>query len=216
MSIGGICVSRSFFVRVCMFTVSNALLMSSATAMVRAGGILWLKPDAIVLLMLWRAVVVECLALKPCCVWCCGMLLVMYGRRAFSRVFEITESSEIGRKDVPVLWSLSGFSIGMMLASFHMCGMMLVLRARLKVLVRYVRPSGPMCLRCLMLMPSTGAGPTFQWAGEVDAICRSISNRAKRPRASCILRSWPELSVGLSGYQLLLISCSIVKLDIQT
>ena len=52
MSIGGICVSRSFFVRVCMFTVSNALLMSSATAMVRAGGILWLKPDAIVLLML--------------------------------------------------------------------------------------------------------------------------------------------------------------------
>ena len=44
--------SRSFFVRVCMFTVSNALPMSSATAMVRAGGILWLKPDAIVLLML--------------------------------------------------------------------------------------------------------------------------------------------------------------------
>ena len=28
---------------------------------------------------------------------------MMYGRRAFSRVFEITESSEIGRKDVPVL-----------------------------------------------------------------------------------------------------------------
>ena len=44
--------SRSFFVRVCMSTVLNALLMSSATAMVRAGGILWLKPDAIVLLML--------------------------------------------------------------------------------------------------------------------------------------------------------------------
>ena len=38
--------SKSFFVRVCMFTVLNALLMSSATAMVRAGGILWLKPDA--------------------------------------------------------------------------------------------------------------------------------------------------------------------------
>ena len=52
MSIGGICASKSFFVRVCRFTVSNALLMSSATAMVRAGGIPWLKPDAIVLLML--------------------------------------------------------------------------------------------------------------------------------------------------------------------
>ena len=44
--------SKSLFVRVCMFTVSNALLISSATAMVRASGILWLKPDAIVLLML--------------------------------------------------------------------------------------------------------------------------------------------------------------------
>ena len=44
--------SKSFFVRVCMFTVSNALRMSSATAMVRASGILWLKPDAIVFLML--------------------------------------------------------------------------------------------------------------------------------------------------------------------
>ena len=52
MSIGGIYVSRSFFVSVCMFTVSNALLMSSATAMVRAGGILWLKPDVIVFFML--------------------------------------------------------------------------------------------------------------------------------------------------------------------
>ena len=35
----------------------------------------------------------------------------------------------------------------MMLASFHMCGMVLVLRARLKVLVRYVRPSGPFVLK---------------------------------------------------------------------
>ena len=39
------------------------------------------------------------------------------------------------------------------------------------------------------LAPKTGAGPTFQWAGRVDAICRSRSNRAKRPRAGCILRS---------------------------
>ena len=39
------------------------------------------------------------------------------------------------------------------------------------------------------LAPKTGAGPTFQWAGKVDAICRSRTNRAKRPRAGCILRS---------------------------
>ena len=39
------------------------------------------------------------------------------------------------------------------------------------------------------LAPKTGAGPTFQWAGKVDAICRSRSNRAKRPRAGCIFCS---------------------------
>ena len=38
----------------------------------------------------------------------------------------------------------------------------------------------------------SGTGPTFQWAGKVDAICRSRSNRAKRPRAGCILRSRSE------------------------
>ena len=39
------------------------------------------------------------------------------------------------------------------------------------------------------LAQKTGAGPTFQWAGKVDAICRSRSDRAKRPRAGCIFRS---------------------------
>ena len=34
---------------------------------------------------------------------------MMCGRIAFSRVFEITESSEIGRKDVPVLSTPSSF-----------------------------------------------------------------------------------------------------------
>ena len=38
-----------------MYTVSNALLMSNATAMVRVGGMGWLKPVATVLLMLWSA-----------------------------------------------------------------------------------------------------------------------------------------------------------------
>ena len=44
------------------------------------------------------------------------------------------------------------------------------------------------------LAQKTGAGPTFQWAGKVDAICRSRSNRAERPRAGCILRSFTYLS----------------------
>ena len=59
-----VCVSLS--INVCMFTVSNALLMSNATAMVRVGGMGWLKPVATVLLC--SAVFVECLVLNPCCV----------------------------------------------------------------------------------------------------------------------------------------------------
>ena len=56
---------------VCKLTVSNALLMSSATVIVRCGGLFWLKPVAMVLFMFCSAVLVEWLRLKPCCgaVW---------------------------------------------------------------------------------------------------------------------------------------------------
>ena len=57
---------------VCMLTVSNALLMSSATVIVRSDGLLWLKPVVMMLfIMLCSAVLVEWLLLKPCCVECC-------------------------------------------------------------------------------------------------------------------------------------------------
>ena len=42
------------------------------------------------------------------------------------------------------------FGMGIMLASFHMCGIMLVLRAVLNMLVRNASPRGPMCFRYLM------------------------------------------------------------------
>ena len=64
-----VCVSLS--INVCMFTVSIA------TAMVRVGGMGWLKPVATVLLMLCSAVFVECLVLNPCCVVMFGMFCVM-------------------------------------------------------------------------------------------------------------------------------------------
>ena len=104
-------------VGVCMLTVSNALLISSAT--VRSGGLFWLKPVAMVLYMLCSAVLVEWLLLKPCCVEMCGMLFVMYGSRVFSSVFAITERSEIGLYVVPMFMSLFGFGIGRMFVSFH-------------------------------------------------------------------------------------------------
>ena len=70
----------------CMLTVSNALLMSSATIIVRSCGLFWLKPVAMVLFMLCSAVLVEWLPLKPWCVEMCWMLFVMYGNSVFSSV----------------------------------------------------------------------------------------------------------------------------------
>ena len=52
--------------------------------------------------------------------------------------------------EVPVSMSLLGFGMGTMLANYHMCGIMLLLRAVLNILVRNTSPRGPMCFRCLM------------------------------------------------------------------
>ena len=102
-----------------MLTVSNALLMSSTTVVVRSGGLFWLKAVAMVLFMLCSVVLVEWLLLKPCCVEICGMLFVMYGSSVFSSIFAITARSEMGLYDVPVFMSLFGFGIGMIFPSFH-------------------------------------------------------------------------------------------------
>ena len=59
----GVFVCRSLIVSVCMLTVSNALLMSSAIMcyyIVRSGGLFWLKPVAKGLFMLCSAVLLEC------------------------------------------------------------------------------------------------------------------------------------------------------------
>ena len=54
----GILVCRSFLISVCIFTVSKALLISSATEIVRAGGAIWLKPFSTVLFTVCSAVTV--------------------------------------------------------------------------------------------------------------------------------------------------------------
>ena len=56
----------------------------------------------------------------------------------------------MGLYEVPLYMSLLGFGMGTMLANFHMCGIMLVLRAVFNVLVRNASPRGPMCFRCLI------------------------------------------------------------------
>ena len=69
----------------------------------------------------------------------------------FSTAFAITERRYMGLYEVPLSVSLLGFGMGTMLANFHMCGIMLVLRAVFNMLVRTASPIEPMCFRCLML-----------------------------------------------------------------
>ena len=59
-----------------MFIVSKALLISSPTVIVRAGGAIWLNPIVTVLFNVCSAVTVECV-LYPCCLGVFGMFAVM-------------------------------------------------------------------------------------------------------------------------------------------
>ena len=51
----------------------------------------------------------------------------------------------MGLYEVPLSMPVLGFRMGTMLANFYMCGIMLLLRAVLNMLVRNVSPKGPMC-----------------------------------------------------------------------
>ena len=70
-------VCSRFLISVCMFIVSKALLISSATVIVCAGGAIWLNPFAMVLFSVCGTVTVECCVLYPCCMGVFGMFAVM-------------------------------------------------------------------------------------------------------------------------------------------
>ena len=74
MIMHGIFVYGSFMISVCMFIVSKALLISSATVIVRAGGAIWSNPFATVLFSMCSAITVECCVLYLCCM---GVFAVM-------------------------------------------------------------------------------------------------------------------------------------------
>ena len=61
-------VCSSSLISVYMFIVSKALLISSATVIVRSGGAIWFNTIATVLFSVCSAVTVECCVLYPCCV----------------------------------------------------------------------------------------------------------------------------------------------------
>ena len=73
----GILVCSNFLISVCMFIVSKALLIYSATVIVHAWRAISLNPFAMVLFTVCSAVNVECCVLYPCCVGVFGMFAVM-------------------------------------------------------------------------------------------------------------------------------------------
>ena len=77
MIVPGMFVCSSFLISVCMFIVSKALLLSSATVIVRAGGAIWLNPFATVLFSVCSAVTVECCVLYPCCMGVFGIMFLL-------------------------------------------------------------------------------------------------------------------------------------------
>ena len=77
MIVSGMLVYSSFLISVCMFIVSKAFLIASATVIVRAGGAIWLNPFDMVLFTVCSAVTVQWCVLYPCCVDVLGMFAVM-------------------------------------------------------------------------------------------------------------------------------------------
>ena len=70
MIMHGMLVCSSFLINVCRFMVSKALLISSGTVIVRAGGAIWLNPFATVLFTMCCAATVECcVPVLRGCVW---------------------------------------------------------------------------------------------------------------------------------------------------
>ena len=66
----------NFLISVCMFIVSKALLVSSATVIVRAGGAIWLNPFVTVLFHVCSAVTVEC-CFRTRVAWVCVVCLLL-------------------------------------------------------------------------------------------------------------------------------------------
>ena len=115
---------------------------------VRAGGVLWLNPFATVLLNVCRAVTVECFVpVLGGCVW---YVCDYVRKKALLQCFCNCRDEGYGSYEAPLSMSLLVFGVGTMLANVHVCGIMLLLRAVLNILVRNTSLRGPICFMCLM------------------------------------------------------------------
>ena len=70
--------------------------------------------------------------------WVCLVCFLLCKEKGSSPVSAITERRDMGFYEVPLVMSLLGFRMGTVLANFHMCGNMLVLRAIFKSKRAYV------------------------------------------------------------------------------
>ena len=64
------------------------------------------------------------------------------------------KNNAMGLYDVPSVMSLPGLGIGIILAIFHVCGIVFKLSEMLNIVVWYVSAVFPSCLRCLIFMLS--------------------------------------------------------------
>ena len=108
----------------CVLTVSNTLVISNATVIVRAGVCFWLMLVAIVLFISDTNVSIDLVLIFKCCVVIREMLFVMHGSTVFSGILANVERSEMGLYEVSRLLFLYGF--GMRVTSTSICDMTLM------------------------------------------------------------------------------------------
>ena len=82
------------------------------------------------------------------------MFVSILGSRSFSSVLAIGHSRHIGRQFLPMLLSLPGIRIGMIIALCHTSGICPVEINRLKMSVRYLMASSSIFLRWRVLVAS--------------------------------------------------------------
>ena len=82
--------------------------------------------------------------------WVCLVCLLLCKDEGSAPASAIIERMDMVLYEVPWYMTLLGFGMGTMLANFHMCGIMLLLRAVFNMAVSNTIPRGPMCFRCLM------------------------------------------------------------------
>ena len=98
----------------------KALLISSATVIVRAGGAIWFNPFATVLFSVCSVVTVECWCFCTRVAWVCSVCLLLCEEEgSFPVSLQLLRGGIMGLYEVPMSVSLLGFGIWTMLANFH-------------------------------------------------------------------------------------------------